>query len=160
MANDAENLYVAFNCEDDRLAERQITRSNSIAYDGLWPSGEDLVEVVLDPSGAGVDPGDVLHILVKANGAVITDRGVTCMDRVYPSGAWPAGVTAAVDDTAASNRWTVEIKIPLLALGKRADIWGINFARFNPRLGEYSSWSGARQYVYNPGTLGSMRLAQ
>jgi hypothetical protein len=160
VANDSEYLYIAFNCEDDRLAERRITRSNSIGYDGLWPTGEDLVEVVLDPTGAGLDPGDVLHILVKANGAVITERGVTCMDRVYPSGPWPAGVTAVVDDTAQPNRWTVEIQVPLLSLGKHADVWGINFARYNPRLGEYSTWSAARQYLYNPATLGSIRLAR
>jgi hypothetical protein len=52
-----------------------------------------------------------------------------------------------------------EIRVPLTSLGKTAPIWGINFARYVTRLGEYSTWSGARRYLYSPASLGNIQLA-
>jgi hypothetical protein len=160
VCTDREYLYIGFNCADDRLSERVVSRSNTVRYEDLWPVGEDLVEVVLDPTGRAVDPGELLHIVVKANGAVISERGTPCLAGVARHSGWPAGVTAALDDTALPDRWTVEIRIPLAALGNPATTWGVNFGRFQARLGEYSSWSGARRYLYSPASLGNMRLAE
>jgi hypothetical protein len=156
---DNEALYIAFNCEDDALAERAVTQSNQVRYDDLWPTGEDLIEVVLDPGGAALVPADLLHIAVKANGAVVTERGAPCLKAVGGHGDWPGGVTAAVDDRSQPGRWMVEIRIPLASLGKAAGVWGINFARYVARLGEYSTWSGARRYLYSPASLGNIQLA-
>lgn len=159
ITNDSDSLYIAFNCEDDRLPERRITRGNVVRYDELWPAGEDLVEVVLDPRGQALDPGDLLHIVVKANGSVVTERGTPCLASVARHEPWAGGVEAAVDDTSQPGRWTVEIRVPLASLPNPAAVIGINFARYQPRLGEYSCWSGARRYIYSPVTLGGMRLA-
>ncbi|UCD30255.1 MAG: DUF4091 domain-containing protein [Planctomycetota bacterium] len=160
VCNDDNNLYIAFNCEDDRMQDREILRTNYVRYEDLWPVGEDLVEVVLDPVNAAADAGDLLHIVVKANGAVVTERGAPCLSKVADHGEWPADVIAAIDDKSHPNRWTVEIRIPLESLGEKAMVLGINFARLNARLGEYSSWSGARRYLYSPVSLGNMRLGQ
>ncbi|HOW69191.1 MAG TPA: DUF4091 domain-containing protein [Phycisphaerae bacterium] len=158
VAHDDEHLYIAFACDDDKMAERRLTRDNQVRYDGLWPTGEDLVEVVLDPSGKVVDPGELFHVVIKANGAVITQQGVPCLAPVARCEDWPARVTAAVDDQSRSGRWSVEIRIPLASLGPRAAFCGINFGRFISRLGEYGSWSGARRHLYAPVTLGNMYL--
>lgn len=158
VGHDQDNLYIAFNCRDDRLHERTITRNNLVFYDELWPTGEDLVEVVLAPDSRAVDAGDLFHIVVKANGAVITERGVACLAEVAGNEPWPAGISAAVDDQSQGDRWTVEIKIPLTSLGRREALWGINFARYHSLHGEYGSWSAARRYLYNPVTLGNIYL--
>ncbi|MBI4581663.1 MAG: hypothetical protein HY718_18350, partial [Planctomycetes bacterium] len=149
----------AFNCQDNQLAARIITRSNQVTYDDLWPAGEDVIEIVLDPTGVGVVPQDLLHIAVKANGAVITERGAPCLMRVGGHADWAGGVTAAIDDQSQPDRWTAEIRIPLASLGRPAPIFGINFARYQARLGEYSTWSGARRYLYSPVSLGNIQLA-
>ena len=158
MAHDDENLYIAFACDDEKMAERRVTRDNQVRYDELWPTGEDLVEVVLDPSGKAVDPGELFHVVVKANGAVITQQGVPCLSQVARCEDWPARVTAAVDDQSRPGRWNAEIRIPLASLGPRASFCGVNFGRLIPRLGEYGSWSGARRHLYSPVTLGNMYL--
>jgi hypothetical protein len=159
VCNNRDYLYIGFNCDDESLADRRISRSNYVRYDDLWPTGEDLVEVVLDPTNKVKHAGDLFHIVVKSNGAVVSERGVSCLGRVARCRRWPADVLAAIDDTSHRNRWTVEIRIPLAAFGEKAAVWGVNFARLNPRLGEYSSWSGARRYIYSPVSLGNMRLS-
>jgi len=158
VCHDDDYLYIAFNCEDDQMGERQISRHNYVRYEDLWPMGEDLVEVVIDPTNAAIDAGDLLHLIVKANGAVISEKGVECLSRVADHEHWPSKVIAAIDDQSDPMRWTVEIRIPLKSFGEQAPIWGINFARLNARLGEYASWSGARRHLYSPVTLGNMRL--
>lgn len=158
--NDDDAIYLAFNCAENEMAGRVVTRSNYVRYDDLWPVGEDLVEIVLDPAGQAVGPGDLLHIVVKANGAVITEKGVQPLDRVAPVVNWASGITAAVDDQSQANCWTVELRIPLASLGKRGDVIGVNFARFDARRGEYSSWAAARSHIYSPITLGNMQLGR
>ena len=158
VAHDSDYLYVAFHCEDDHLTERRVARDNVVHYDELWPVSDDLVEVLLDPTGQAVHAGDLLHIVVKANGAVVSERGVPCLAQVAGHSAWPANVIAAVDEKTHPDRWTVEIRIPRRSLGERVEVCGINFARFQPRLGEYASWSRARRHLYSPVTLGNLRV--
>jgi hypothetical protein len=156
---DNHDLFIAFNCQDDHLDERIVTQSNQVSYDDLWPTGEDVLEIVLDPTGQAVQPQDLLHVAVKANGAVITERGAPCLARIGGHGDWAGGVVAAVDNNSQPGRWMAEIRIPLTSLGKIAPVWGINFARYNARLGEYATWSGARRYLYSPVSLGNIQLA-
>lgn len=60
---DANMLYLAFRCTQP-LSSALIARpENTVRYEGLLPTGEDLVEVVLDPggrerSGRSLPPGD------------------------------------------------------------------------------------------------------
>ncbi len=158
VGHHGQDLYLAFNCRDDHPGGRSVSRSNQVRYDDLWPVGEDLVEVLLDPTGRAVSAGELLHIVVKANGAVIAERGAACLRVLGQHGDWPARIAAAVDDRASSNAWTVEIRIPMAALGPHEPLMGVNFGRFHAGLGEYSSWSGARRQLYSPSSLGNMRL--
>jgi hypothetical protein len=114
---------------------------------------------VLKAAGNAVLPQDLLHIAIKGNGAVVTEKGAPCLAKVGGHGDWPGEVVAAIDDRSQPDRWTAEIRIPLKSLGKTSPVWGINFGRFNARLGEYSSWSGARRYLYSPVSLGNIQLA-
>lgn len=158
VCHDSDYLYIGFNCADDRMSDRIISRGNTVRYDDLWPSGEDLVEVVLDPARKAVDAGGLLHFVVKANGAVVSEQGVPCLASVARHSDWPADVAAALDDTSQPDRWTVEIRIPLKALAGKPGVWGVNFGRYNARLGEYSSWSGARRHLYSPASLGNLSV--
>lgn len=158
VCHDRQSLIIGFLCLDDRLGQRVISRNNLVSYDELWPTGEDLVEVIMDPTGKAVSPADLLHIVVKANGAVIVERGFACLDRIAAHEPVSGLVKAAVNDRAHANRWTAELCIDLAGLPGRAEIMGINFGRFLPRLGEYSSWSGARRNLYSPTCLGHVRL--
>ncbi len=157
--SDAEYLYLGFVCRDDRPKDMVFSRSNAVRYDELWPSGEDLVEVVCDPTGQAVSPGELYHIVVKTNGAVVTEMGAPCLKLLGGHGRWPAEVLAAVDTDSLPGQWSVEIRVPLSAFGKAGLVWGINFARYQARVGEYSTWTGARRYTYSPASLGNLILA-
>lgn len=159
ICRDDTHLYLAFRCEDDQLGQRSIRRSNVVQYDGLWPTGEDLVEVVFDPTGRALSSGDLYHLVLKANGAVIAEKGVPCLEEVAPRADWPVRVEAQIDDRSIDGVWTAEIRLPLSAFPARAAVWGLNVARYHDRLGEYSSWSGAARHIYSPPSLGNMRFA-
>ena len=109
VCHDSDYVYFAFNYADDHMSERAISRGNTVTYDELWPVGEDLVEVVLDPTHRAIDSGGLLHFVVKANGAVISEQGVPCLAEVARYSDWPAGVEAKLDDTSQKDRWTVEM---------------------------------------------------
>ncbi len=158
IARDATHLYLGFRCTDDESGKRVISRSNTVQYDGLWPTGEDLLEVILDPTGGALSPGDLYHIVLKANGAVVTEKGFPCLATVAPRSDWPVRVEARVDDRGESNAWTAEMRIPLSAFEEPAAVWGLNVGRYQARLGEYSSWSGAPRHLYSPSSLGNMRF--
>jgi len=56
VTHDDRFLYIAFFCQDDHLADRVIARDNFVHYDELWPVGDDLVEVVIDPTAKAASP--------------------------------------------------------------------------------------------------------
>jgi hypothetical protein len=162
---DDDALYVAFNCADSAMDQRTITRTNYVRYEGMTPTGDDLVELMLDPTGEAVGPGDLYHVVVKANGSVIAERGIGCFPPIGPHEHWPAALQVGVDDTTIPGRWLVEMRIPFAALGpaaaaNRPGYWGINFARLHPRLGEYATWSAARWNAYTPTTLGNLWMPE
>lgn len=159
VGRDETDLYLAFRCEEDQMDKRTLLRGNVVHYDGLWPTGEDLVEVVLDPTGRGLSAGDLYHVVLKANGAVVAEKGVPCLEPVAPREDWPVQVEAMIDDRSLRGVWTAELRIPLSAFPGRAAVWGLNFARYHARDGEYSSWSGADRHIYSPASLGNMRIA-
>lgn len=158
VANDRDYLYLAFKCEQPGLQTQLFTRNNYITYEDLWPRGEDLVEIVIDPDHRAIDAGDLLHIAIKPNGAVLTEYGAACLAPVAAHKPWPALVRAAVHPDPATGYWTAEIRIPLENLGPRSDVMGINFARYVAERGEYGTWSGARRYLYKPFAMGNLRL--
>jgi hypothetical protein len=155
---DERQLYVLIHCMDDRMALVRGEQSNEVRYDGLVPVGQDLVEILIDPSNAGTGAsGDLYCLLVKPNGVVIGRRGVGVDPPIGTRAEWNAKARAHV--TSLRDRWIVEMSIPLLSFegwAAREPIWGLNVARFEARLGEYSSWSGAQRHMYDTRSLGNL----
>ncbi|MBS3733871.1 MAG: DUF4091 domain-containing protein [Phycisphaerae bacterium] len=156
VLHDRHNVYIGFRCEEPTPDALVARRDNQIVYEQLMATGEDLVEVILDPGGNADSVEDLLHLVVKANGIVRCERGVASrppLGRVEP---WAAGVSAAVHT--GEDFWMVEMAIPRAAFGDEADapFWGVNFTRFATPGAEASSWSGATRYFYDPRSLGTM----
>ena len=125
-------------------------------------AGEDMLEILLDPGGAGTGASeDLYHVVIKPNGVVVAERGVGTDPPIGGRRVWAVEVRAAV--SALSDRWIVEAAIPLPAFDAAAlaqPVWGFNIARFHSRLGEYSSWAGAARHMYNTQGLGNLLCSQ
>ncbi len=157
---DDEHLYVAVRCA---LAPGEMPlaqTNNSIAVEGAWPWGEDLVELVLSPSRATRgDMSTPYLVRIKPTGLVRASHGCPTdppMARVEP---WPAAIRTSVD--VRDGVWMTEVALPLEALDLDArglNLWGVNVTRLDARRGEYSSWSGATGHCYTPQTLGNVLL--
>lgn len=160
VACDRERLYFAFNCREEHVAKLPNTGSNFVRYDGLLPAGDDLLEILIDPTNAGTgQPADVYHIVIRPTGAVLAKRGIKTGSGWGTVRFWPADVRVAPVLRPDKKTWAVEVSVPLSAFGRQARAgkrWAVNFARYQPRLGEYSSWSGARRYFYNTRTFGNL----
>ena len=156
ILQDAENIYLAFRCNEPSPEGMVTKASNVVRYEQLMACGEDLVEVLLDPGAAGKGPEDLYHIVVKPGGAVITEKGVSTQPPLGKSAPWPADIKAAVD--VQDKVWIVEMAIPRSAFAEagKAEFWGVNFTRFAFQGQEASSWSGAARYFYDPKNLGTM----
>ena len=95
--------------------------------------------------------------MIKPNGVVVAERGIATDPPIGARRVWPVEIRAAV--SALPDRWIVEAAIPLPAFDAAAlaePVWGFNVARFQARLGEYSSWAGAARHMYNTQTLGNL----
>lgn len=128
-----------------------------VRYDGLIPVGEDLVEIMLDPSNAAGRSDRLYHIVMKATGQARLERGIGVDPPIGENTPWPAGEEWAV--RRGPKHWSAELKIPIEAFGPDAagsPVWGVNVARLEPVRGEYSDWSRAVRYCYDPGTLGNL----
>jgi hypothetical protein len=158
--HDAENLYLAFRCEEDKDYRPRARAGNVVRYDQLLAAGEDMVEVIVDPGRTGKAAEDLYHLVVKSNAVSLAERGVAAdppLGRSYP---WPVRLSAAVG--AAPGLWTVELAIPLKDFGPGAAkrTWGVNFTRFSTAERAASSWAGAIRYFYDPKNLGTMYMAE
>ncbi len=158
IQQDGEHLYVAFNCAEAELTGIRTSRSNDVRYDGTTPVGEDLVEVLIDPLNTdSTGTSEIYHIVVKASGAGLCERGIGLTPPTGERQRWPAEIAWAV--SRGQDRWFAEIEVPLAPFGETAKAnryWRINFARFQARLHEYASWSGALGHVYSPRRMGNL----
>jgi hypothetical protein len=153
LLDDGENLYIAIVCHEPGGRTRGDLLTNRVQYDRLVACGEDLVEIVLDPGADARSPADLLHLVVKSNGAVTSTRGIEPLGSAQP---WASGATAAVGK--AAGAWVVELAIPRASLGPGAAkaAWGLNVARFVAAEGQSSSWAGASRSYYLPASLGTV----
>jgi len=153
---DDRNLYIAFRCQQPDPAGPRARASNVLRYRQLLLGGEDLVEVLLDPGAAATEAEQLYHVVVKANGVMISERGVGADSSMFQSRSWPADARAAVGS--GPDVWIVEMSIPREAFGPagRENVWGINFIRYATGPAEASSWSEATRYYYHPRNLGCM----
>lgn len=160
VLRDEKNLYLAFRCEEPNPAGMVVKPTNSVQYQQSIACGEDLVEVLLDPGAAATGPRDLYHLVLKPNGVQISERGVRGLGAGDRHSPWASGASVAVGRP--RGAWTVEVAIPLSALGDKASsaFWRANFMRFSPQGDESSSWAGTIRCFYDPRNLGTMFVGE
>lgn len=155
---DGESLCFALRATGG-IAAADVPRSNRPVYDELIPIGQELMEILIDPTHAAGDSAGLYHLVFARSGAMWTEQGVSVQPPIGRRKAWGLDIEYAT--RADGEGWTVEARIPMGAFGEaRAadDVWGVNFTRFAAGEAEYASWSGAARYCYNPASLGNMAL--
>lgn len=163
VMHDETNLYLAFRCSEPNPSGVVARPTNIIRYEQLLACGEDLVEVILDPGAKAKRPEDLYHIVIKANGVLLAEKGVQTEPPLGNAQPWPVAAQVAVMPGDSSRKfWTVELAIPLAAFGQdaKASLWGVNFTRFATQGSEASSWSAAPRYFYDPKNLGTMLIVR
>jgi hypothetical protein len=159
ILRDGASLCLAVICQDDRARESDAVRRNWIRYDDLIPVGEELIEVLIDPLGAGTrSPSDLYHIVVKRNGSYLTERGIATEPPCSINEPWAAQVEVAT--RMLPGRWIAEIRIPLSSFEDAAasGVWGLNVTRYDVARRAYATWSGAIRNAYDPLSLGNLLL--
>lgn len=160
VAMDAEHIYLAITCGLQNGRAPLWQGNNETPVDGGIPWGQDVVEVLLDPANQPHGSGADLFVLqIKPSGLLVARKGALTSPPMNPSEPWQSGAEVAA--RIRGDAWVVELALPIRALGPEAAknrIWGLNIARLDARLGEYSSWSGARSMLYAPHLLGNLVL--
>lgn len=167
----AESQTVAYFCTaDDMLfigmhaatpsgsAPRRPRETNVVEYEDLRPTSGDLIEIMIDPTGAATRPDDVFHVVIQSTGDPVFEQGVSVSPPIGKVASWP-GTRPSYAVTRHGDGWTAELAIPISALGKTTGtgrVWGVNVARLEPIRGEYSDWARAPRYCYDPRTLGNL----
>ncbi|MCP4246581.1 MAG: DUF4091 domain-containing protein [bacterium] len=159
VAADSRALYFGINAALGEDYERTSGQRNFVRYDDGVPVGEELLEILLDPTNAGTrSTSDLYHVVVKPGGW-FCERGISTDPPTGEAGPWAVGLTVAVQ--VHSDRWVAEVRIPIDAFGVRTtgrQIWGINVTRFDRPRQEFSNWSAAAQNSYDPLSLGNLAL--
>ena len=156
VMHDIKNLYFAFRCSEPTLQKMFARPTNTVHYEQLLASGEDMVEILLDPGAKASGPEDLYHILIKPNGVMIQEMGIRTNPPLGKTRPFALGAELAIGRD--KGVWIVELKIPRSGFGVdgKEEFWGVNFMRFATQGMEASSWSGAERYFYNPRNLGTM----
>ncbi len=153
-----DTLYIALAAEaPESDGGKKSTLRNFVEYRDLIPVGEDLIEIMFDPTNRGVLPGDLFHLVVKSSGNPKFERGIDMTPPIGDVGPWP-GAQPECTVRRTGDGWSAELAIPIAAFGDAAQnrIWGVNIARLEPVRGEYSDWARAPRYCYDPRTLGNL----
>lgn len=158
VMRDEKYLYVAINVFQQADTGRNMSRSNTIEYDDLIPTKDDVVELLFDPLNSGArSPSDLYHIVIKPSGAYLTEKGISlnapCSHRL----PWTADITVATDIH--PNGWVVELRIPFSAFEVQTvnnEIWGFSITRFDADHQLFSTWSGSVGNAYDPMSLGNL----
>lgn len=139
VAYDRLHLYIAFDCQEDRMDLLRIRHKNALGP--VWE--DDCVEVFIQPDLLG-QWFYYFHPVVNALGVGWDDYGQHQRWR------------CAADRR--EKGWTVEMSIPFATIGtqppKRGDCWGINFTRSERPHNEYSTWSPVRGGFHDPERFG------
>ena len=126
----------------------------------MYPVGEELIELLIDPFNTGTrSPADLYHIVVKPSGTYMTEKGVRFDPPCGEREPWPADIDVAT--ALSGDGWTVELRIPLDSFDHRATehaVWGFNITRFDASRREFSTWSGTSGNAYDPLSLGNLFL--
>jgi hypothetical protein len=156
-AVDSEALYFAIVSALPAKERPETSRLNMVQYDDGIPVGDELVELLLDPTNAGTrSTADLYHVAVKF-GTWMCEKGIRTDPPTGERSVWPADIETGV--RAEGDRWVAEVRIPLEAfagVGERQRVWGVNMTRFNASRQEFSNWAGAVGNAYDPLSLGNI----
>lgn len=156
-------VYIGLFAERAAAGEREGGQAatarygNVVTYEDLMPVGEDLIEVLIDPTGRASAPDGLFHMVIKASGQAIFEQGIEMTPPIGKSRPWIGEQKFAIE--AGEKSWTAEIAIPKSAFGRganRSKIWGLNVTRLDPVQGEYSNWAAAQRHCYDPATQGNL----
>ncbi|HID07345.1 MAG TPA: hypothetical protein EYP10_09380, partial [Armatimonadetes bacterium] len=129
VAYDSNNLYIAFECREDRMDLLRIAHKDSSGV--VWQ--DDCVEVFIQPDPTD-QPAYYFHAVVNALGVNWDDFGFHARWRAFAHRG--------------ANGWVVEMAIPFETIGTKrpsyGDCWGINFIRAERPHSELTSWSPVR----------------
>jgi hypothetical protein len=155
---DETTLYVAVRCTSQPGEPPLWRADNTVPIDGAVPWEQDVVEILIDPRAAITGTSSDLYCLqIKPSGLLVARKGCRTEPPMGTSDPWPCAARVAVN--VQRDDWIVELALPLSAFGaeaRRNRVWGLNVTRLDARRGEYSSWSGARDYCYRPQSLGNL----
>ncbi len=158
---DNQNLYFAFHCLTPDRYVHQDAQKNFFTYEDRIPVGEEVLEILIDPTNGGSSsPSDLFHIGIKPSGAVLKERGIRSSPQVGYAEEWPADIKVATKIL--QDRWVAEVQVPLASFGPSATqqrTWAVNFCRFDLARWTYTTWSGAVWNPYLPISLGNMSFA-
>ena len=170
----AESQTVAYFCHDGEtlfiglLAAKPDSTSQSrpsgprrygnvVTYEDLMPRGDDLVEILIDPTNSAILSDDLFYIVLKSTGQAVFEHGIEMSPAIGRSVPWLVKPRWKIEVN--DKSWSAELAIPVSAFGPNAasfPIWGVNIARLEPARGEYSDWARAVRHCYDPRTLGNL----
>ncbi|HUS80926.1 MAG TPA: DUF4838 domain-containing protein, partial [Armatimonadota bacterium] len=154
---DKGNLYVLFRCQEPNLA---ALKPEVLPRDSTELFATDNVEVFIDPDGDGLD---YYHLAVNAGGSVCDALSA---DPETHDSEWNPDWQHAVK--LGAEGWTVELCIPLVALGVDSvadgEMWRLNLHRTRRttagRTSEYQALSPTLGGFHQPGRFGELRFGQ
>ncbi|MCZ6682807.1 MAG: DUF4091 domain-containing protein [Planctomycetota bacterium] len=162
FCHDGETLFIgllAAKPDSTNRARQSGPRrfGNVVTYEDLMPRGDDLVEILIDPTNSAILSDDLFHIVLKSTGQAIFEHGIEMSPAIGRSVPWLVKPRWKIEVNEKS--WSAELAIPVSAFGPNAasfPIWGVNVARLEPTRGEYSDWARAVRHCYDPRTLGNL----
>lgn len=158
LGRDTDNLYFAFSCTRNTPPPTTGRHRNYVEYQDMIPTGDELVEILIDTSNSGSPAtAELYHVVVKPNASLVAERGIGLDPPTGRRSPWKAEIRAATADQ--PDGWTAEIAIPLSAfdnIPRSSTTWGINFTRYDAQADEYSTWSGAEGTAYDPRAMGNI----
>lgn len=148
----SEHIFVLFVCDEPNP---KAMRRNIKRHDGeVWT--DDCVEVFLAPEPT--EPAHYYHIVINSLGVVRDEFWQDGNDDV----SWDS--KARVGVSVESDRWVVEIAIPIRSLNRMpifSDVWRVNFARqrYSVSPTELSTWKPCKASFHEPQNFGEIKLA-
>jgi hypothetical protein len=153
-----ENFYLAFAVAG--IEEEGHTNQNFVTYHDRRAWAEDLCEALIQPVYADNSVGDLLHIVVKPNGAQWVERKLAVAG---PADAWEplngTGIRYAAN-TPGNGKWTGELAIPWSVIAEqgrgRPVLLRFNFTQHKNATGESATWAGPVDFGRDSAFMGAL----
>jgi len=145
MLWDGGTLYVHFDCEDDQPWARPGRRDDDPIYE------DEVVEVFLDPSGAGRDYAEIeiSPANVRFDARFASRRSDLARARAWSSGARSTVSLARTPDGTVRG-WSVELAIPLAQVRAQLPAAGERWRMNLYRLENQNRWQIAEGSAFSP----------